>query len=526
MTIALAAIAVLAAALVPIWWLALDTPFRLIDDYIDWRTAAALRPLEYLRDVAIGIPGARYRPLNDLGHFAAWLTFGARPRLHHALRLALKAATFALFWGTVAAAVRSVTGRRAPPAALAFAFSAFFFFPNNPEARLAPQELATAFAYCAFAWCLTLPTLSSRLGYAGALASFAAFCLAKEPNALAAGGLLLWVVLEIARSGGRRRTLAAAPFVLLFAHTAVKVALALRLAAYGTAPLSATLLLGNLKFAGRVVLLPFASPWLTVVLAAPLAALARPVAEQARAVGSRWRAQPGPCGLLSLAASAVLLLIAFLTSWVPTLRYAYPATVAWVALDCIGVAVIADRIATRWSDVGAALATAAVALAFAGANLHNVASQFASQSVAGRSEQRLLERTSELLARGDTVAVRQETEFEWSIATYFDEFLPSLGVRKLRVATDPDAIAGATYLVSRSASVPGWERVEEVAPSAPPRLLSFTRPVSALLQLRWPEPNVFLDTGAQNVSYFPWFIHQKPGASASPATSGRRSGGG
>jgi len=523
----------LGLALLPIWRLALDTPFRLIDDYLSWRDAVALHPLHYLRSLAFDFSGQRYRPVSDLGNLVCWSLLSTHYRLHHAVRLVLKVVAFWFFWRTVAAVARPLVTRWAEVGAplFAWALALFFYFPNNPEARLIPQELATALALCWFTWALTGPSVASRFGYLNALASFIVFCLAKEPNAIAAVGLLLWLGWELARTRSRHRFLTFVPFLVVLVHTAVKVALASRVAEYGNAPISVGLVMANLRFAGRVILLPFASPWLTVALAAPLIALMRPAVAQARALVTRERERAGPCGVLFLALSTCLLLVAFLTSWIPVLRYAYPATVGCLALNCVGVAVIADRAAARWQGSTVACTVSVLALALAGASYHNVACQFASQSVAGRSERRVLDRAGQLLAAGSAVGVGQGTEFEWSLATYFNDFLPHFGGGRQRVATDPDALAAATYLVSRTPSVEGWSAAETIPPAPLPRLLSLARPVSSILQLRRREPYVFLDTGAQPIAYFPWYILRNvrgdrgyPGAAppvgAEPPTAG------
>ncbi len=519
---ALAVLGVLVVALLAIWRMALHTPFRLIDDYLDWRTAAMFHPLQYLRDLALNFSGARYRPVNDLGNALAWKVFSSHFALHHAWRLAVKVVTFLFFWRTIRAVSRPLVARASLLGVplLTFAFALYFFFPNNPEARLAPQELASAFGFFWFTWSLVEATVATRLGYLSALASFTVFCLAKEPNVIAALGLLAWLAWELSRGGGRRWWTRIVPFVAVLAHTGLKVAAAMGAADYGNAPLSLGLIARNLRFAGRVLLLPFASPWLVVVLAGPLLLLAKPAVAQLRTLRSRDRSSAGPATLPFLGLATGFLLLAFLTSWIPTLRYAYPATIAWLALDCAGAAVLADRIAARWTETRAAFALVVVAFLFAAVNAHNVASQFASQLTAGRSEQRLLALTGELLAGGATVGVPQETEFEWSIAVYFNEFLPSVATRRYAVATQPASIAQARYLISRSPAVAGWIQETVIVPEPAPRLVQHLRPVAAALQLRWPDPYVFLDTGAQPVAYFPWYVHGNVGERAAGEPEG------
>ena len=78
---AAAVLALLAAGLVPVWALAVQTPFRLIDDY------GALVPLERSPAVALLWERfslrenlVRFRPAHDLGQLLSWHVLAVRER--------------------------------------------------------------------------------------------------------------------------------------------------------------------------------------------------------------------------------------------------------------------------------------------------------------------------------------------------------------------------------------------------------------------------------------------------------------
>ena len=78
----------------------------------------------------------------------SYALFGLDHRLHHALRLLMKLVAFAALAGVALRYVEAAAGARLDARArltlLALAASLFFYFPNNPEARLAPQEARIA----------------------------------------------------------------------------------------------------------------------------------------------------------------------------------------------------------------------------------------------------------------------------------------------------------------------------------------------------------------------------------------------
>ena len=77
----------LLAGLLPVWALALRTPFRLVDDY------GAMVPLErvplsdqWRAAFALQENPSRFRLTHDFGQWLYWRLLGATPFAHHALR--------------------------------------------------------------------------------------------------------------------------------------------------------------------------------------------------------------------------------------------------------------------------------------------------------------------------------------------------------------------------------------------------------------------------------------------------------
>ena len=133
--------------LFPIFWYAYHTSFALVDDYCDWTILKKFSSLEgtkiWLNNILFHFGKGRYRPTFDLYNYLTWYLFGDKANLHHLMRLVLKSlAAFFTIRG-LSFFTRKQTCRHSLGI---FAFlSVFFFFPNCPEARLAPQELLMVF---------------------------------------------------------------------------------------------------------------------------------------------------------------------------------------------------------------------------------------------------------------------------------------------------------------------------------------------------------------------------------------------
>ena len=238
----------------PVFYYSLTTPFGLVDDYHSWQFVALLdspaQLFQWLRGVLWGLaePDSRYRPFWELYNAAAWQVFGPNPAPHHLSRWLFHFGAVFCF----AAAFWRLAGRRSqenPAAAgkdwccltlllpLALLLYIWLFFPNVPAARLAPQEVYSAFFLGLVNWMAALLLTadwnggrgrwwqSPRLPYALFVLAYLGLALSKEVNIAAALALLVgWYALALARYGRTRRVmLSGLPLLLIFGLALEKI---------------------------------------------------------------------------------------------------------------------------------------------------------------------------------------------------------------------------------------------------------------------------------------------------------------
>ena len=250
----------------PVFYYSLTTPFGLVDDYFLWQRITLLddpaRLLRWLQ--ATFVPGVngdfldpqgrRYTPVWEFYGAVVWKVFGPNPALHHLSRWLLHfgavLAFAAAFWRIAGHSSRAENSATAGPGwrylslllPLALLVYICLFFPNMPAARLAPQEVYSAFFLGLCNWMAVLLLtadrrgggsrakwwMSSRLHYALFGLSYLGLALSKETNIAAAGGLLVgWYALGLARYGLTRRVLLSGlPLLLIFGLALAKVAAA------------------------------------------------------------------------------------------------------------------------------------------------------------------------------------------------------------------------------------------------------------------------------------------------------------
>jgi hypothetical protein len=511
--VALLSVVVLVLLLAPVYRVAVETPFRLIDDYLDWHTTLGRSwPPTLLRYLA-HFGAGRYRPGFDVGTSLYWWAFGVHAQLHHAARIAMRLLTFVLAWASVrrvAADVAGRTGRSWRLEAFAYAASLFLFFPNNPEARLAPQELAVGLAFVAVVASLVVVGVGSRLGYATSLVAFALLCVTKETAVPVAGVMLPWIHHELREASATRVWPRFMPFLLVVAHTVAKVGSAAIAGGYGTAPITPRLVLINLKYAVSYVLLPLDGLWLPLLVLLPLLYLARSVR---RLVGTERRVARWPlpaARTLGLTLAAVASLATFLTSWTPALRYAYPSVVAVLLLNALGVSIWLaggpgagrGEGAMPWRGAVALL----LALLFAVATYSDLVAQFAQQQVAGRSEAGLLGRIRGLQHDGKAVAVGGDSEYERSLRIACSGFSDSDSGPVAAVNPGVPARPGELLISSELEPRP-WKLLQRIDPASPPALVRRSRALSSVAPLRPRGMHAFVDSGSKPLAYFPWYLY-------------------
>ena len=391
-------LALLCAGILPVWWLSLHTPLRLVDDYgasfelwdrpLRDHLAANLLPSE---------EESRFRPTYELGQMVAFGLFGADYRGHHALRLLLKVLAFAALLGVAFRRLEGAAGAALPAplrwVTAAFAFALFFYFPNNPEARLTPQELPTV---ACFLGCLFFldrreekdrPLRDDLL----ALGCFALGLWSKEPNVIP-GAVLLYAALA-ATARGRTRAVSSLriAYVVLWAHAVMKDAVIMALGGYGRPHLGPAEVAAMAREIPRQVLLGATAPWLPGLFAIGLAAFVW--------LGARRAAtRPARRQSILLLALALAFVAQYLLLPGAVLRYAYPAAVMVVLLTVIGFGLLLAASPSERGRRRRELALAALALAFALACYRDMTAQFATQYVAGWTETAMLERVERLQA--------------------------------------------------------------------------------------------------------------------------------
>ena len=112
--------------LIPAYYLSVNTPFRLIDDYGDWMVKGRL--FHYLNYFGQG----RYRPVYECGSEIYWSLWGVNYSLHHFTRLLMKIFPF-IFLYRLTRNLIPLRNKENEWLSLIFMFSLYFFSPIIPR---------------------------------------------------------------------------------------------------------------------------------------------------------------------------------------------------------------------------------------------------------------------------------------------------------------------------------------------------------------------------------------------------------
>jgi hypothetical protein len=283
-----------------------------------------------------------------------------------------------------------------------FAFlSIYLFFPNNPEARLCPQELAGVFFLSAtiFFLCKLLMVEDGNIcrlsivNYIGLLGSFMFLSFTKEPFISSIFVCLCFILILNLRIRAFFRIV---PFVVISVFYYYKVLGTFRGGGYGIAPLSADATVGNAIWYSKSLFLIDTSVIFSVMFAIPvLYYLCRKTID----IRKRLRTNPVileqcPCPLMHFRDKLtgmllydkeftfyLFLLLNFLafyavtlTSWLTVLRYFYPLVYLLALL--IGISIVQGL--QLWKhNKKFALVVIISSLYFVSANYYNFLYQFA-----------------------------------------------------------------------------------------------------------------------------------------------------
>jgi len=507
----------LLAAVLPYWWLSINTQFRLIDDYTDWNFANKnIRELfwNYVSYFGAG----RYRAVHDIGQIFCWRSFGANYHLHHLFRVFLKVSTFAFIYAaslSVIARARKEVALEARLALLVYAFALFFYFPNNPEARLAPAELSTGLALSAFIYFINSTSINKTLRAALLFISFVIFLHSKEPNIVVAPLLIAWVA--VAGYPGRLKPvlLKIVPYALLYIHCFFKVLYASR-SGYGTGSIMPHTLLENLRKIPAAVFQTNTS-WLTAaILALPLLILAFYIicrmAKEYKISRSFSHFTVNQAGLFLTAA---LLLISFCMGYGFALRYTYPLGVGILIANIIGVATFMSLVPPAGKKTLFCMGTAAALMAcyYAAANYSSMALAFKMQYIVAKNENRALKGLEDKIGEHGftgTAGIRVRDEYDDKIAVYFTAFLPHFYNRHLPFLQinddDSTSVPPVDYQLLRVPRIPGYRCIETYRPEPLGAVYNLSDAISKSV-LHVKHVPAIIDAGADEM--FTWHIHEK-----------------
>ncbi|MBT3295816.1 MAG: hypothetical protein HN919_10005 [Verrucomicrobia bacterium] len=505
-----------ALLLLPAFLYSIRTEFALVDDMADWQVVSGWisHPglfLGWCRETWLTFSPGRYRPLFELNTLGAWVLWGPRPGWHHAARWGLKLLALTGFL----ASLRLAVGRdRAPWAALLLAYL-FLFIPNQPDARLAPQEMGTVFF---LAW---LNLVVARLHTAhtsnlaavrgGWLAGLYLACLglswAKETNVAVLAWVTLWFLGWSAAHRSWRALWRTLPVALLTLYTVMRVATAARSAEYGVNAFTWVSWRGNLAWLGRELLQTGTSWGIALPLILLLCGL----------VVSMLRRRPCPQAAdgyaLFVWGELAGLLLMVSVSWLQVLRYWYPlvpllALLVALALSRLHGALTARRpVYAEWLGGGCFLFVAY----FVVCNLHAFYAQYAVQEHVRTVEQAVKTDIGARLSDGAYIFVHADQadpnwEFIQSLKLYFSDYLPATTGAELSLAVSPPPAGQAGYFLTRTPWAGEGTLVCTYAKVWPSRFMAWTYDLSAAAQRRRPLP-VTIDAGASSPVTYGWYLY-------------------
>ena len=509
----------------PALYYSLSTPFGLIDDVSLSRYATF-----FFAEEPIAHPN-RYRPFWDFYNGVTWTVFGPVPWLHHLARwLTVAGAVFAF---TAAFSAFPSAAHAGPGAASAFLrllprallVWLWVFFPNQPAARLGPQEVNTVFFMGLCTW-MTARLLvrrdregaqekpgSARLTHGLFVLGFCGLVWSKETNLGVALWMLIFHCAPLLRGMDRWRIAGGLAMTAVFAHTARVVSRLVDAQGYGVVPVTPTLLTDNAGWIAAGLFQVETSPVITVGLAVLSALL--PVFVAARA-GLRMRFSSELLFVLFLLGQFASLYLVICTSFTQSLRYWYSLVPVFTTLLAFSAKFLleflaqparaAARPASRLlrAQLPVACALAGFVVFFIGCNYSHALYQIVVQHRARHIDKTLLAEITRLLDRGAHVRVLNFDRLDEPtehIVSYYSDFLPRFHGREydisdLHIRPGSFSGEGPRYWVTHTGDLPPtYELADDY------RLLSYARDAAAFLQ--GGEPYLIQDMG---VARRRWYV--------------------
>ena len=531
----------------PVLYYTLTTPFALIDDYAMAKVLMGILDsreefFRWLTDLTYRDGEYRHRPFWEFYNAATWHVFGPLPWLHHLARwvihfgavLAFGAALLTFAPKPEGGDGAGGIGRWLPLATLGYLW---VFYPNQPAARLGPQEVYTVLFLGLCTWMLALLILragqeESRRSALLVHSVFYLSCLglawSKEINVAP----MLWLVVCYygvllidgarrderlrgratafpARSGrfagvvralrgaSRWKALGGLLLVLLLAYSVSEVIEGYLQGGHYVPQLTLYLFVRNGGWIGYELFQVGTSP----VIAAGLLLLGLPLVfiVVKRAVKGEFTGEL--IFVLMLAGQFVVLYLALCTSAVANLRYWHiiiPVFTTLLAFSVkLGLSYLEDgreygrltRFIRGPLGVVAPRALAAWALAgfiafFICCNYYNFLYQTVVQHSIRNDEAELLAAVTDLHNRGEYVQAprepRKHKEALVGISEYFGAFQPRFYGDEYAIHRHPPEESGRPYYIVRPVDEESVGLTEEY------RLLSYARDVAAVLQVGAP----------------------------------------
>ena len=548
----------------PVLYYSLDSPLRLIDDYVHWRYLRILEsPSSFLTWIewVVGIDevGWRYRPTWQLYNAIVWKWFGADASAHHLIRWILHFGAVAFFCAAFCRICsvsspsrppgnrRSATGHLLP---LAMMLHVWLFFPNLPAVQLGTQDTLTVFflGVCNYAAAVALSWESQRRAYPENQATarwrwlyglfvfgFLGLAFSKEVNVALALFLLVayFVFACLVLKTGWRGAVAGLPLVAIGALAATRVYAATESSgvgygnawsAYTSMTNAAKMLLGlfqvqtsALVAAGFVALLGA----LAFGHGAGALRMLRPKDRRKdREPGGHGGTSPVDCELafvLLLAGQFTCLFLILAASWGMALRYWYPLVPLLSMLLAFGAKFVLQAAGRRpgWSERRLAWPLIAFVVFFVACNYYNFAFQTIAWHSLGKAEEALIEEVRRLGDQGEHVVVEGTgDEHECSLVYRVRDYLAFFhGIDFAAHLMPPEA--GPYYFVTQK-ELPEQEKATTIPSRRDYALLTAAGSVASALQLRR-EPFRQLDA---NVKWnrdgrpYVWNIYRVPASVA------------
>lgn len=509
------------------------TPFALIDDYASWLVVK-----HWLHDgqfknwmvyVFWNTELTRYRPFFEIYNFTSWTILGLSSDLHHLSRWVIKFSSLIFYVLIVKKCENFIDpGNKAYTLhGVAFSMLActplvilFVFFPNQPDARLAPVELNTVLFLGMVNYSIAKLLFrnhqhaldSNSASIIMLVAGFLGLSLSKEINIFLLAWVTVFLFILIRRKVIASSLIALVPLILIFFFTLWRIKIAATDAEYGLTGINMPLLASNFKWIYKEIF-QFST---SLAIAIPLLVLFFLPALQYAVSWDRNTIKTEAVSLLILIYGQFFTLLAILcTSWQQVLRYWYPIVPLLAMIASISfLFLLKFRCKSQIVYLFQCLVLL-FCLVFLLTNSYNYLVQYTSQHALRSVEVQVLDRTKTLLDQGESVSVMfnpddPNMELNANFIRYFRKFIPFFHGDEfaVRVIDDFEHMQGRELLISPGSNIEGLSTREMFSAALEYPLHREARRVSAIMQLRV-HPRVRLDHGVHTPDSYVWGIFQK-----------------